>query len=433
MGILSDLALRRIHSGKSARAFQFEIGGVPYSSSVRSLGADFDCENGGSALTIDVRENLEGLEDAAVVLRLGYGTRTVPYFVGTLQEPQSLAEGKAVCHGPFKLMAGQSFGERATYQGVTLDFFFRDLGRRAGYGNGVVNVSGGDAYTVEKLDFTEETTLGEAAKSGADPANFVFFDAQNGKRFAMPRPKPGATARAKAHYQEHNYLTLDLKETREGRFSKVVVFRRNSDGSYAVRQEAPVPQGSTNKTKAPANRIFYVPEFPGNAVAARKEAYEEAKRLAGGLREGTLSGAWINPELGPWDSITAEKTEYRPKRDPNGAAQKRGKFLVVYRITISKSLSLAVDAATHHMSLDVEGSKLSETKLRDPITLPARLLSPGIVPAPPIPGLKPDVGLKPSKSTGGLKPDVGRKPDVGLKPRRSFGGLKPDSTHFQVA
>src|SRR5436190_2709038 len=156
MGILSELALRRTHTGRAQRAYTLDIAGESFTSQVRSLKGTFDPRTGGSLLDIDVRESLEGLEDAPVTLSLGYGDTLVPYFLGRLQEPADLASGKGTAYGPFKLMADQSFGEAVVYQGVDLSFIFQDIEARAGYGSGVLEVISGDIL-IQHLSYTEET------------------------------------------------------------------------------------------------------------------------------------------------------------------------------------------------------------------------------------------------------------------------------------
>lgn len=403
---LGELALRRVHAGEACPTRALYIAGENFTDQLDSVKAEFEPNSGGSGMSIQVRDSLEGLEDAPCALYVGYGGRTVRYFVGKLQEPSSLASGKATAYGPFKLMADQSFGARTTYQGVSIGYFFRDLGRRAGYGNGMLEVLSGESYTIDKLDFTEETRLGEAAKTASDPAGFVFFDRPDYKRAAMPAPRPGTTGKAKFHYAEYNYQrgNFTTQETKEGHYSKVVVFRRDDDGNYLVRQEAPVP--NRGLFPPPANRIFYVPEFPGNAVAAAQEAYEIANRLAFGELEFSLSSIWINPELELYDSFTIERTETRARRQADktpGAEKRAGKWLVTYRCLIDGGLTLKVSKTEHHSDLSGGAVKIGERKLSDPIRL-TRTITPGLI-------------THVVTVHHGLKPHVGLNPYVGLKPR----------------
>jgi len=403
---LGELALRRVHAGTARPSRAFYIAGENLTSQLVSASAEFDPHSGGSAMQIQVRDSLEGLEDAPVTLGVGYGGRMVRYFVGRLQEPSSLASGKATAYGPFKLMADQSFGSATSYPGgISIGYFFRDLGQRAALGNGVLEVRGGESYTLDKLDFTEETRLAEAAKKVADAANFVFFDRPDYKRAAMPVPRPGTSGLSEALYSEASYPKdgFTTQETKEGHYSKVVVFRRDDEGNYLVRAVAPVP--NRGLFTPPANRIFYVPEFPGNQAAAEQEAYEVAHRLAFGELEFSLSNIWINPELELYDSITVERTERRAKRTFDkrpSAALRAGKWLVTYRCLIDGPLTLKVSKTEHYMSLSGGAIKIAERKLSDPIRL-GRAITPGIVTVRPtiVPGLRPYNGLKPRP---GLKP-----------------------------
>jgi len=377
VGILQERALRRVHAGDAKPYRKLEIDGQDYTDILDSASADFDPRSSGSSMQFQVRDSLEGLEDSRVVLKLGYGELAIPYFAGNLQEPSQLKSGKGAAYGPFKLMAEQSFGEPVTYpSGATLGHVFRDLGRRAAYPNGVLSVIGAEDTEIERLDYTEETMLLEAAKAVSEPAKFVFFDGPGYKRTVMPEPKPGAGKKSSAHYTESNYPpgAFTTTETREGHFAKVVVFRRNDLGGYDVRAEVPVP--NRGRIAPPENRIFYVPEYPGNATEAKQEAYETANRLAYGQKDFGLSGIWINPELGLFDSITVEATERRGRKTRNG---RPGKWLVTYRCLISSGLSVSVAKEKHHMDLSGGAVQIQEIKLRDPIRLSLRSLSTGLI------------------------------------------------------
>lgn len=447
MGLLSDLALRRVHAGPARRIYELFIGGTRFTSQVLSLNVEFD-PRGGSGMTLQIRDSLEGLEDAPVELRLGYGSKAISYFTGTLQEPANARYGQAVAYGPFRAMASQSFGEQVSYLGVTVDYALRDLARRANYSAGMIEVIGGSEYQIENVSYTEETKLLEAAQAISEPAHFVFYDRPGFRRRAMPIPKPGATGAPKAVYTESNYSLngFKVKETRAGQYSKVVIFRRNAGGGYEVREEAPVP--NRGAFTPPANRIYYVPEYPGNSAAANNDAYLLANRLAFGALAFTLNDIWINPELEPWDVIQAETTERRGSKDVAGRPQKRGKWRVVYNGVISDGLSLDIGPERHHMSLSGGATKLREFRLPDPIKLSHRVFSPGIIAETPHVGLKPHAGLKPRRgplkpsSPPGLKPHAGLKPGAGLKPsnppglkphaglKPRRGPLKPSATHF---
>src|SRR5215212_2859306 len=299
MGVLSDRALRLVHAGLTRRTFEFAIEGVPFTDQVRQLSVDFDPTGGGSACQIETKDSLEGLEDARVELRLGYGDTDDIYFVGYLQEPGDLRVGKGTAYGPFKLMSDQYLGEEVRYQGVSIATIFRDLEYRAGYTTGQIDVVGGSTIA-ENLFYTENTSLSEVAKAVADPVKYVFYDRPGYRRKVMSTPLTGVGGTMKAIYTERNYPNggFSVKETRTGHYSKVVVMRTDD----SVSAEIPVsPQG---KFKPPANRIYYITDFPGDDTAAKQMAYEQASKIAFGEYEWSLNGIWINPELEPWDAIT---------------------------------------------------------------------------------------------------------------------------------
>lgn len=444
MGILQERSLRRVHAGVTARAFDLTIGGETFTRQVRSLSGTFDAQGGGSGMSIEVRDSLEGLEDARVELSVGYGDVVRPYFIGYLQEPGDLAGGKAAAYGPFKLMTDQSLGETVQYSNVSVADVLRDLEGRAGYGNGQVEVIGGTEDTVQGLYYTEDTKLSEVAKAVANPQRFVFYDRPAFRRRAMKIPRVGSGGTIKVSYSRAHYASdgFTVTDSREGHYSKVVVLRRDSAGTDEVRAEVPV--ANRGRFTAPANRIFYVSDFPGTDAEAEQEAYYLAHRLSTGEFGFSLNNIWLNPELEPWDTITCERVERRSKAlSPTG---KPGLFLVLYQCLISGNVGFNISATQHHMSPSGTAIRIGFQKMPDPIRLRLRPFSAGSIPPMEIPGLKPDDGVGAEE---GLKPDVGLKPDstmhefvggpvnmtlyqgvkpdVGLKPDVA---LKPETTHY---
>lgn len=440
MGVLSELSLRRIHAGASERDYDLFIGGVQYTSQVRSISGTFDSRSGGSGIQIETFESLEGLEDAPVELWVGYGGQTTKYFAGTLQEPGDLAGGKAAAYGPFKLMADQRMGEFVRYQGVNLNYVLLDLMDRAGYAYGLTEVIGGDGVSVEDVSYEEEVSLLEAARDVTDAARYILYDRPGSRRRAMPEPRPGSITGSKALYTESHYPlnALEITTSREQHWSKVIVMRRGTDGEEAVKAEADVAIRS--RFTPPENRIMYVEDFPGTQGEAEQEAFDLAARMAFGEYSFNLSNIWLNPELEPWDGIQVERTERRPAHlSPNG---KSGKYLVGYRCLLSGSIDFNIGLNEHHMSVSGTAVRVSEVRIPDPIRINLRALSSGLVTATEFPGLKPSSILKPRNSFGTtdppypseasdlLVPDTDLLPGPDVIPGSGAGALYPDPGLF---
>lgn len=114
---------------------------------------------------------------------------------------------------------------------------------------------------------------------GAGPANLVYL---------VPGwPGTAETAREVAHEiavrlaQPASAVgeSIDARKLASHEiYTKVVVFRKNEDGTVAFREPALVPNRGAHKP--PANRAYYITDFPGDAAAARQLALETAARLA---------------------------------------------------------------------------------------------------------------------------------------------------------
>lgn len=365
------------------------IGGEDFTALSREITVSFSPEGGGSELTFEPGASLRGLEDAPIGLYLGYGS-LVPYFAGKLKRiPQRGGDffGRtAKALGPFSEMSGQFFGETVRYSGISAARALQDVLRRASFPSGAIQIRGG-GQRIEDLLFYEEVSLQEGAKAVMDTASMVGGDVPGpyGSRLLIPRPRPAATGKAKARFTERDYPQggFTVTERHDAPHSRVVVFRRNENGTNAVREFALVPGFEGGKYRPPKNRIYYVPEFAGDAAEARQTAYDTARSLASGEVDFALEGVPIDETLTRYDSIQCERLDER----------KDGTYREVYACQMDGPLKVSVPG----FSMDISGSALmlSETKVAAPrIYLPG--VSAGVIGMPPG-GLEPREDLTPAE------------------------------------
>lgn len=357
-------------------AHRLMIAGEDWTKKAREITASYAGEDqaGGSELTFTPREALAGYEDARVVLYLD----GVPWFGGKLKRAPDRGRGvQARALGPFSEMATQSFGEEVFYRGLFAESVLYDIARRASFPSGTVEVRGGRSRRVEELAFAEEVTLLEGAKAVMDSTGFVSSDMPGpyGKRLFMPRPRPGATGRVRRVFTEDDYPSdgLRITERHDSSYDRVVVFRRAEDGSYAVRQEAPVRQ--SGRFPAPKGRVYYIPEFAGDAKQAKQEAYDTARSLSAGMVEIELSGVWIDSEM-------ADMAKYEQVEIQRVDERRDGLYREVYHCRIDSGVAAEVASWTMTMAgsaILVSGRKAGRARIV------VDSLSAGVIrlPAPP--------------------------------------------------
>lgn len=389
VGVILEVAERESARREAEPAHKLWVGGEDWTSRAAEISVGYQDEAGGSEMSFAPGASLSGYEDAPVLLYLGYGNTKdlVPYFAGKMKRvPErrgGLSGRQARALGPFSEMAGQHFGEEVRYRGVSSAHALYDICRRASFPSGAVEVRGGNAR-VEEVTFYEEVTLQEGAKAVLDSANMVGGDVPGpyGSRLFLPRPRPAATGKFKARFTERDHPTdgFVITERHDAAYSRVVVFRRDQNGNYAVRQTAPVEQ--RGKWKAPRNRNYYIPEFVGDAKEAKQTAYDTARSLSAGEVGFALSGVEIDETLTRYDQVHCERLDER--RD--------GTYREVYACQLDGPISASV--AGWAMEAGGSGILVEERKVASP-----RIILPGIsagVTAIPLEGLSPSQTLAPS-------------------------------------
>lgn len=372
MSIAGEIALQPIQADGSERTFSLSVGGRRIKT--ESISGGYSAEAGSSDLSFETDYLLEAHEDETVRFEVGYGSSSMEYMRGILREPYDEAGGTGgstgTAYGPFKAL-DYPLGEEVHHVGVPIDFAYRDLMRYAsvaGMPLGAVEVRRGRTFNVEDETFTEETTILEAIKHYNDSSGFVSLDRPYMKRLFMPTPRPGATAKSKATYGPGTYSpeAFKLPKSSEKRYSKVVVFRRDENGADVVRAEAPVT--NYTKKKPPPNAIYYIPEFAGDAIAARQEAYDTARMLSVGSRSFELAAIAFNPDLLLYDTIIGKRKETRGDRD----------LLVTYKCLIEGEITFEISREAHDMTLSGSALKTEEVDITRPVVI-ERWSSPGVL------------------------------------------------------
>lgn len=382
------------------RNYSLTVAGRPWSDNASEIKYEAP-EGGESRLTFVSREPLasgvaDGYEDSRVLLAVNGR----PYFSGRLArpgDPDDYWRRAAAALGPFAEMAATPLGSiilpdgtiqyGADFRGETLRSALYDLARRARYPSGTIEVIGGAEHLIgnaEEAIFVEEVTCGEAATSLMGSADFVGSDVPGnaaGRRIFLPSPRPGATSKAKRVYTEDDYGAGGFKVPEEGEssYTKVVVFRRSEDGTYAVREEAPV-RVEGRAVHGGSDRIHYITEFIGDRRQAKQAAYDAARRLER-ERPFELTVA-LDEEVDKFDQV--EVSRDREGRDGT------------YRETFACMVSGGVGAEIASWSMTLSGRAL---RLAQEKVAAARVVAPrmsrGVVPIAPR-SLFPADGLLPA-------------------------------------
>ena len=315
----------------------------------------------GSQTSFVSHDPLDGLRGRVVTLWLG----DKRYFVGTLSrpgDPQDYFSRSATALGPLARLGGLFFGEQVDYSGFTIASALYDVFLRGGFPQGSYEVRGGLGQRIQDLIFPEEVSLGEGLKAIMATGDFVATDSFGSASRAMPRPRPGATGKAVARFDEGDWPVNGFRITpKQGEsYSKVVVFRRADDGSYAVRAVAPV-QREEGTRPAPPNSIYYIPDFAGDADQAKQTAYDTAVSLGSGEVDFELDLLELDSGLGMYDQIVAKRNKER--RD--------GTYRETYQLVIETGVKTSVPNWT--TSLSGAGILVSERKIAAPFIVVDRL------------------------------------------------------------
>jgi hypothetical protein len=354
-------------SGDLAPFFRLTIGGAPIGGDGADIRFEYPEQNGASRLTFEGMLPAEHLIEERVRLSLGYGRRGLLYFAGRLILPG----GERVVLGPFAEMAAQHMMRRADYRGWFIGPALYDIARRANYPSGTVEVRGERSYRIpddaDEAVFNEEVSLMEAANTLMQSANFVASDAPGGifgRRLFMPRPRPGARGGVKAVYVPRHYEpgSLEVEDKHSTGYARVVVFRRRADGTYSLRQEAPVDNMGR---RVPQNRAYFIPEFVGDSIQAKQAAYDTARSLSAGEFSFRLSGIRINPELSRYDQIRVSRNH--ETRD--------GIFREVYQGVIHE---VSGSVSGWRMDLSGDAIRVERRKVGRPSAIVPDSVSPGV-------------------------------------------------------
>lgn len=424
MPALTVAAKRHDKTQEHGRNYGLHIGSGDYTSNLLSATVTY-ANDGSSDLALTVDASLETLVNAPVSLRLGYGSETALYFAGDLEDPVDTHWGDgstADAWGPFKLMVDQMVGEPGEtidYRGWTLEGAFLDLVNRAGYRRQAIDIRGASGFVIGQTPvdptapttstaglYNFETTIQSVAQDLVTSAGFVLPDRPGG-RLLMPKPRPGATGKYKASYDEGNYgpkaFTASLQK--RGYYSRVVIFRRETDGSFSF-PPVDVPVSVEGPYKPPRNRAYLVSDFVGSYQDAVHQGDFLARTLSHGSYACSISSMSANPDLLLYDSIEATGTEFRGAR--------KDRYRTRYGWIIDGGITATVAPGVMDMSLTGTGIKLSEKSLPKPFYLGDNGSSPYVLRSSDFPRIL----------VAGLQPDTMLQPDT---------NLQPDREHYEYA
>lgn len=413
MTITQD-ALRSRQVGEYAPARELRVAGVK-TDFVRVLGGYL--ASGGGVLEIEGAD-LDGAEGERVEFDIGYGSasgsRLLNYFAGDIESVDE-ETGAATVYGPLKGMGEQRLLRQANYGGWYLEDALTDLAYNRDFGTpippGALEIRSGRSYLIGTTPplgeaaqdaaaiFPLETTRQEAMESLTGSAGFYLGERPGYRVLAMPTPRPGATAKAKAVYTEDDYPSeetggLKITGTRTSYYAGVLVFRRNEGGvGYGAWAYAPVENHA--RIKPPANKVYLIPEFPGGDAEAEQVAYDKARALVHGVKPGTLEGLAADPSVLMHDAIEV----YRTKE------VRRERFRERYSCQIDTEHSVEATADSQDMALGFSALLLERKLLPASFFFSSDIATPAVV----------ETGIV---AVAGLKPDAGLKPGLTLKPER---------------
>lgn len=362
--------------GNSHPNYRILIGSEDVSDVLESASIKYqagDSNDGTSEMDLNVFASLEGQINATVRAFVGYGNELAEVFTGRLLETEDSHYGESssgVCWGAFKQLTSQQFLERVSYEGQYLERALYDVHDRASIPRGSVEVVSGRSFQIgaaEEAVFAPEVPFADCVKSLCESAGFVGFDLPGSRRKYMPRPRSSPGAKGKAVYNESHYPPggFTAKRNPNRTYSKVLVFRREEEGTDAFPPVMRSVEVETRYKPAP-NSAYILPEFLGTFADAQNEAARLARMLAAGEYEIELSGIAANPDLMLYDTLDTETTELR---DEGGRSKER--YRTTYSWVISGENNIEISEGLTQ-SLSGTGIKVSETKLAKPFAVAPR-------------------------------------------------------------
>lgn len=375
---MTELAQRRVHSlgahEDTRPNYKLLVGSQDLSDVVESISVSYqageDSSDGTSEADINVFTSLQDKINATVRVFAGYGSNLAEIFTGKLSEVEDDHYGEAstgACFGPFKLLTSQQFLEEVSYTGSYIERALYDIHSRASIPRGSIEVVAGRSFQIgadEEATFKPEVPFADAAKSLCESAGFVGYDLPGSRRKYQPRPRSSPGAKGKAVYNESHYPPggFIAKRNPQKTYARVLVFRREEEGTDAFPPVMRSVEVETRYKPAP-NSAYILPEFLGDYSDAQNEAARLARMLAAGEYEISLEGIAANADLMLFDTLDTETTEIRDDGDS------KERYRVLYRWTIDE-LSIEIDEGITQ-SLSGTGIKVSETKIPAPFLPPA--------------------------------------------------------------
>lgn len=357
--------------GDNRPNYRLLIGGEDVSDALADASIKYtageDGTEGTSEMDISLHGSLEARINAPARCFIGYGDQLTEYCSGRLLEAADDHYGEAsegVVYGPFKMLTSQQFLQQVSYSGYYLERALYDIHDRASIPRGSIEVRAGRSFQIgadEEATFPLEVPLADAVKSLCESAGFVALDMPGSRRLYMPQPRAGATTTAKALYNESHYPPGGFKATLNPQriYSKVVVFRREEDGSNAFPPAIRTVEVQTRHKPAP-NSAYILAEFLGGPADADNEAARLARMLGQGEYEIELSGISANPEILLYDTLDTETTELR---DEGGRSKER--YRVLYQWSVNGEIGVEIGEGLQQ-TLSGTGIKVSERQLPKP-------------------------------------------------------------------
>lgn len=190
------------------------------------------------------------------------------------------------------------------YDGWTPEDVLRDAISRVGYRHTSIYPVGEPLlyYTHDRNDsrFKPEQTVADIVSAVAPQTNWVMRDTGNGGFIAAPDIELGrdASVPAQRHFNSGDIVDWRRPPRKGNRYSDVVVFRVNPDGTDDYREIAPV---FYRNQIAPAHHNAFYISLPDDSPDANEKAtqlaYDMARRFGRGVFADTITWPYFDPTL----------------------------------------------------------------------------------------------------------------------------------------
>jgi hypothetical protein len=293
--------------------FRIQIGSNTYQT-VETGKVSYD-DNGASDLTCEIDDVGGWLEERSLYKMADVHVRNDTFrgpgewhhvFTGQVRFVNANENGltEVEAFGIRNLLARKSFVNAKTYANIQLSAFLRDIAKQWKIRGGRMDVQGGARYKILKQQFQGEAKFLEAVDRINESARYIATDRPGFRLLVAPQPRPGIGRTrlgqtVRIGIKDYPPGGLDTPYRKDGPYSRVIAFQRDDTGKEVFRVVSFV-RGIGRE--AESNEIFWIPDFPGDKDAARRQSELMARILSTGVHEPQLTGLPFREPIFTFDS-----------------------------------------------------------------------------------------------------------------------------------